>query len=80
VDDVGQFRMAPSPSTKNAVHGDGDRLMPLECGRWYDRVLPDSRLEVIADAGHWLQIEHHDRFVALVRDFLTTTYPVATRA
>jgi len=26
---------------------------------------------VIEDAGHWLQIEHHGRFVALVREFLS---------
>jgi 2-hydroxymuconate-semialdehyde hydrolase len=60
------------------VHGDDDRLIPLECGRWYASVLPNSRLEVVADAGHWLQIEHHDRFVALVGDFLTAADPIAS--
>lgn len=57
------------------VHGDTDRLMPLACGEWYAEVLPESRLEVIEKAGHWLQIEHHDRFVSLVRDFLTADDP-----
>lgn len=52
------------------LHGDHDRLMPLECGRWYEKVLPNARLEVIENAGHWIQIEHHDRFAELVRDFL----------
>ncbi len=52
------------------VHGDTDRLMPLECGEWYAEVLPNARLEVVEKAGHWLQIEHHDLFVELVRDFL----------
>ncbi len=54
------------------VHGDADRLMPLACGQWYADVMPNARLEVIEQGGHWLQIEHHDRFVGLVRDFLTT--------
>lgn len=53
------------------VHGDTDRLMPPECGEWYAEVLPNARLEVVEQAGHWLQIEHHDLFVKLVRDFLT---------
>lgn len=52
------------------IHGDSDRLMPLACGEWYANSLPNSRLEVIEQAGHWLQIEHHDRFVETVRSFL----------
>ncbi len=32
--------------------------------------LPNARLEVIEHAGHWVQIEQHDRFVSLVRDSL----------
>lgn len=53
------------------VHGDDDRLVPLASGQWYADVLPNAQLEVIPDAGHWLQIEQHDRFVGLVRAFLT---------
>lgn len=52
------------------VHGDTDRLMPLECGQWYAEVLPNARLEVIEHGGHWLQVEHHERFRDLVREFL----------
>ncbi len=44
--------------------------MPLECAEWYAKVLPNAQLEVVEAAGHWLQIEHHDLFVGLVRDFL----------
>jgi 2-hydroxymuconate-semialdehyde hydrolase len=53
------------------VHGDSDRLMPLACGQWYEEVLPNGRLAVVEHAGHWLQVEHHDEFVRLVREFLT---------
>lgn len=52
------------------VHGRDDRLMPLECGHWYADAIPGATLEIIDDAGHWLQIEHHDRFRDLVREFL----------
>ena len=52
------------------VHGDTDLLIPLECAQWYDKVLPNSRLEVVERAGHWLQLEQPDTFVRLVRDFL----------
>ncbi len=57
------------------VHGDTDRLMPLECGEWYHSVLPNSRLRVVDHAGHWLQIEHHDLFRDLVREFLGAHEP-----
>jgi len=52
------------------VHGDTDRLMPLECGEWYAKVIPGARLEVIEHGGHWLNVEHHDTFRDLVREFL----------
>lgn len=52
------------------VHGDTDRLMPLACGEWYASVLPHARLEIIEKGGHWLQVEHHDPFRELVREFL----------
>ena len=57
------------------VHGDTDRLMPLECGEWYHSVLPNSRLRVVDHAGHWLQIEHRDLFRDLVREFLGAHEP-----
>lgn len=52
------------------VHGDTDRLMPLECGEWYAKVIPGAHLEVVAKGGHWLNVEHHETFRDLVRDFL----------
>lgn len=52
------------------VQGDRDRIIPPDCGAWYATVLPDARLEVVEHAGHWLQLEHHERFAGLVRAFL----------
>jgi len=53
------------------IHGDTDRIIPLAASTWYAGHLPNARLEVIANAGHWLQIEHPDTFCQLVREFLT---------
>jgi len=52
------------------IHGDTDRIIPLEASTWYAKHLPNARLEVIANAGHWLLIEHSDTFARLVRGFL----------
>ena len=52
------------------IQGDQDRLIPGEVAEWYHEHLSDSRLEIVDKAGHWLQIEHHDTFVRLVREFL----------
>jgi len=53
------------------IHGDTDRIIPLDASTWYAEHLPNARLEVIANAGHWLQIEHPDTFCHLIREFLT---------
>lgn len=66
---INEDTMATITQPVLVVHGDTDRLMPLECGQWYAKVLPNATLEVIDHGGHWLQVEHHDRFAALVRGF-----------
>lgn len=52
------------------VHGADDRVIPPEASRRLVGLLPDARLELIADCGHWVQIEHTEGFLALVRAFL----------
>lgn len=67
---IDETTMATVTQPVLVVHGDSDRLIPLEAARWYHEVLPNSRLEVVEHAGHWLQLEQHDTFVRLVREFL----------
>jgi 2-hydroxymuconate-semialdehyde hydrolase len=67
---INEETMAAVTQPVLVVHGDSDRLMPLACGEWYASVLPDARLEVIERGGHWIQIEHHDQFRDLVKEFL----------
>lgn len=51
-------------------HGSGDPIVPIEGSRRAAAAMPDARLVVVPDTGHWAQVEAHDRFVAEVRDFL----------
>ncbi len=55
------------------VHGDKDKIIPLAHGQWYAKHLPHNRLEVMSETGHWLQIEQRDKFLKLLRAFLTET-------
>jgi pimeloyl-ACP methyl ester carboxylesterase len=52
------------------VWGRQDRIVPLECGEQYARLLPDARLAVLQACGHMPPIEKPDEFAALVADFL----------
>jgi|SRR5215467_12489488 len=52
------------------VWGRGDRLVPVECGEQYRRLLPNATLSVLDDCGHLPPIEHPERFARLVVDFL----------
>ena len=51
------------------VWGRGDRIVPLECGEHYARVLPQSRLAVVEGAGHFVDMEQPEALARLVLDF-----------
>lgn len=51
------------------VWGSGDRFVPLEAGLRL-LAIPDSRLHVFNQCGHWAQWEHANAFNRLVIDFL----------
>ncbi len=52
------------------LHGDDDRVVSIESSQWLAEQFPNARLDVFADAGHWLQIEKGPEFVAAVRRFI----------
>ena len=52
------------------VHGDDDRIVLPEAGKYFAEHLPNARLEIFKDTGHWLQIEQGPKFAQLVRSFL----------
>ena len=51
------------------VWGRDDRVVPLECGERYAKALPRARLEVVAGAGHFVEMEKPDELARLVIDF-----------
>jgi pimeloyl-ACP methyl ester carboxylesterase len=52
------------------VWGRQDRIVPLECGEQYRRLLPNAALTVLEACGHSPPIEQPEVFARLVLDFL----------
>jgi pimeloyl-ACP methyl ester carboxylesterase len=52
------------------VWGREDRIVPVECGEQYRRLLPNATLSVLERCGHLPPIEQPDAFARLVLDFL----------
>lgn len=48
------------------VHGRDDRIIPVEASKYFSRHLPNANLYVIAQCGHWTQIEHPETFETLL--------------
>ncbi|MEW6649143.1 MAG: alpha/beta hydrolase [Chloroflexota bacterium] len=54
------------------IHGQADRLVPLECVREAHQRAPGSRLEILPDCGHWPQRENPRLFNKVLLDFLSS--------
>jgi 2-hydroxy-6-oxonona-2,4-dienedioate hydrolase len=53
------------------IHGRDDRVTHFEAGLQLAATIPNSRLVLINQCGHWAQLEHANEFNALVDSFLT---------
>jgi len=49
--------------------GREDRILPVELAHKLASVLPNARLEIVENCGHWVQIERPEVFNRLVLDF-----------
>jgi pimeloyl-ACP methyl ester carboxylesterase len=56
-------------SSALVVWGRKDRVVPLECGERYVKALPNARLEVIDDAGHFVEMEQPEPLARLIGGF-----------
>ena len=54
------------------VWGRQDAIIPLECGRLFEKALPNSSLKIIDDCGHSPAIEKPQEFLAAVDLFLSS--------
>ena len=57
------------------VWGRDDRVIPVRHASLAARFAPSSRVEVIADAGHFPHKDHPYRFSRIVHDFIRSTEP-----
>ena len=67
-----QPRVAPScspgvPVPTAVVWGEDDQLFPIDIGHQYVEQLPDARLHLVADAGHWVDLEQPEALAEIVR-------------
>ena len=53
------------------VWGRRDRVVPLECGERFAKALPAARLEIVEDAGHFVEMEKPDELAELVTTFVS---------
>lgn len=51
------------------VSGSDDKVVPLSCSEHYREVLPNSRLEVIKDCGHYVDMEKPNELAQLLTSF-----------
>ncbi len=49
------------------IWGGEDKIVPLVCGEQYTEALPQARLEVLAGAGHLVELEEPERVAELIR-------------
>lgn len=54
-----------------ALHGERDRVSPVEVSARLAGSLPQGRLKVVAGAGHWIHVDRPSEFCTLVEGFLT---------
>ncbi|MET8005282.1 alpha/beta fold hydrolase [Nonomuraea glycinis] len=54
-----------------ALHGERDRVSPVEVSERLVEALPHGRLAVVAGAGHWIHVDRPDEFRSLVGEFLS---------
>jgi 2-hydroxymuconate-semialdehyde hydrolase len=52
------------------IHGREDKFVRFAGAVYYFENLPNARLYGLGRCGHWAMIEHHERFVYAVREFL----------
>jgi 2-hydroxymuconate-semialdehyde hydrolase len=58
------------PHETLVIHGRDDQVIPVATSQTLANWIPRSQLHVFGRCGHWTQIEHNERFVRLVGDFL----------
>lgn len=61
------------------VWGQQDTIVPPVCGRQYVEALPDARLELVEQAGHYVEVEQPEQLACLVGAFTAPEQTAAGR-
>lgn len=69
-DEVWRERLDLLPHQTLIVWGREDRVMPLDNGFILMKQIPNARMHIMPNCGHWAQWERPDEFNPLVRQFL----------
>jgi pimeloyl-ACP methyl ester carboxylesterase len=62
------------------IWGEHDSLIPISHGRAAHKQMPNSRLAIFADSGHFPQLDEPERFLDVLIDFVEQTEPAALSA
>ena len=62
------------------IWGEHDSIIPIAHGRAAHEQVPQSRLEVFADSGHFPQLDEPHRFIDVLVDFVESTDPATLDA
>jgi len=49
------------------VWGEDDQLFPIDIGHHYVERLPDARLHLVTDAGHWVDLEQPEALAKIIK-------------
>jgi len=65
--------MLPKITTPTlVVWGDGDDIIPVQCGRQYAERIPDAELRVVKECGHFVHLEQPEQLATLLREFFSS--------
>ncbi len=59
------------PHNTLIIHGREDKVIPLQNSIRFNQLIKKSQLHIFGECGHWTQIEHKDRFIKLVDNFMS---------
>ncbi len=53
------------------IHGDNDQIVPLSASKLYASRLPNARQEIVANAGHLVELDQPDALASLITSFIS---------
>jgi pimeloyl-ACP methyl ester carboxylesterase len=51
------------------VWGEDDDIIPVECGRLFQELIPDAQLRAIPSCGHFVHLDQPEQLATIVREF-----------